>query len=135
SAMPLCWAHAEYLRLRRSLRDGKVFDMPVDTFDRYVKSSTPSTSVAWNRSQKCRTIPHGMGLRILLRDPATIRWTSDAWSTHHDVKTVDTGLGVHTTMLPTGRLDEGTTAMFTFRFADRWEGANYEVTIDRPNGR
>ena len=28
SAMPLVWAHAEYLKLRRSLRDGRVFDMP-----------------------------------------------------------------------------------------------------------
>ena len=28
SAMPLVWAHAEYVKLRRSLRDGRVFDMP-----------------------------------------------------------------------------------------------------------
>ena len=26
SAMPLVWAHAEYLKLRRSLRDGRLFD-------------------------------------------------------------------------------------------------------------
>ena len=28
SAMPLVWAHAEYLKLRRSIQDGRVFDMP-----------------------------------------------------------------------------------------------------------
>ena len=28
SAMPLVWAHAEYLKLRRSLHDGRVFDLP-----------------------------------------------------------------------------------------------------------
>ena len=28
SAMPLVWAHAEHVKLRRSLRDGRVFDMP-----------------------------------------------------------------------------------------------------------
>jgi glucoamylase len=28
SAMPLVWAHAEYLKLRRSLRDGRLFDLP-----------------------------------------------------------------------------------------------------------
>mgnify|MGYP000312505887 CR=1 FL=1 len=27
-AMPLVWAHAEYVKLLRSLRDGQVFDMP-----------------------------------------------------------------------------------------------------------
>lgn len=29
SAMPLVWAHAEYLKLRRSIQDGKIFDLPV----------------------------------------------------------------------------------------------------------
>jgi glucoamylase len=28
SAMPLLWAHGEYVKLRRSLRDGRVFDKP-----------------------------------------------------------------------------------------------------------
>jgi len=28
SAMPLVWAHAEYLKLRRSIEDGRVFDLP-----------------------------------------------------------------------------------------------------------
>ena len=37
SAMPLVWAHAEYVKLRRSLEDGKVFDMPTHTVERYLK--------------------------------------------------------------------------------------------------
>ena len=28
SAMPLVWAHAEYVKLRRSLREGRAFDTP-----------------------------------------------------------------------------------------------------------
>jgi glucoamylase len=31
AAMPLVWAHAEHLKLVRSLHDGRVFDMPVQT--------------------------------------------------------------------------------------------------------
>jgi len=37
SAMPLVWAHAEYLKLQRSLRDGRVFDLPPQTVQRYLK--------------------------------------------------------------------------------------------------
>lgn len=37
SAMPLVWAHAEYIKLRRSLRDGKVFDIPPQTVERYIR--------------------------------------------------------------------------------------------------
>jgi glucoamylase len=36
SAMPLVWAHAEFIKLHRSLRDGRVFDMPTATESRYV---------------------------------------------------------------------------------------------------
>ena len=35
SAMPLVWAHAEYVKLLRSLADGRVFDMPPHTARRY----------------------------------------------------------------------------------------------------
>jgi glucoamylase len=37
SAMPLTWAHAEYLKLCLSLRAKNVIDMPVGTYKRYVK--------------------------------------------------------------------------------------------------
>ncbi|MDQ6913284.1 MAG: glycoside hydrolase family 15 protein, partial [Verrucomicrobiota bacterium] len=36
SGMPLVWAHAEYIKLVRSIRDGKVFDMPPATAKRYL---------------------------------------------------------------------------------------------------
>ncbi|MGH8337247.1 MAG: glycoside hydrolase family 15 protein, partial [Gammaproteobacteria bacterium] len=34
SAMPLVWAHAEYVKLSRSLREERVFDMPPQTVER-----------------------------------------------------------------------------------------------------
>jgi glucoamylase len=36
SGMPLVWAHAEYIKLSRSIRDGKVFDMPPAPARRYL---------------------------------------------------------------------------------------------------
>ncbi len=36
-AMPLVWAHAEYAKLVRSLHDGRVFDMPQQAYERYVR--------------------------------------------------------------------------------------------------
>ncbi|MCB1087365.1 MAG: glucan 1,4-alpha-glucosidase, partial [Verrucomicrobiae bacterium] len=35
SAMPLVWAHAEYVKLVRSLADHAVFDRPVASAERY----------------------------------------------------------------------------------------------------
>jgi glucoamylase len=39
SAMPLVWAHAEFVTLLRSLRDGAVFDRPPQTVARYLSSA------------------------------------------------------------------------------------------------
>src|SRR5207244_9323183 len=51
SAMPLVWAHAEYVKLRRSLGDGRVFDMPAQAVQRRVgRKSTPSPTV-WRSTQ------------------------------------------------------------------------------------
>ena len=36
SAMPLTWAHSEYIKLCRSLAEKRVFDMPVSVYERYV---------------------------------------------------------------------------------------------------
>ncbi len=36
SAMPLVWAHAEYLKLARSMAENTVFDMPAESADRYL---------------------------------------------------------------------------------------------------
>jgi glucoamylase len=36
SAMPLTWAHSEYIKLCRSLDEKRVFDLPVSVYERYV---------------------------------------------------------------------------------------------------
>lgn len=45
SAMPLVWAHAEYLKLCRSLFEGRVFDQPPQTVERYLVKRTTSDLV------------------------------------------------------------------------------------------
>ncbi|RYG04803.1 MAG: glucan 1,4-alpha-glucosidase, partial [Chitinophagaceae bacterium] len=36
SAMPLTWAHAEYMKLASSIAENKIFDLPLPIFERYV---------------------------------------------------------------------------------------------------
>jgi len=36
SVCPLLWAHGEYVKLRRSIADGRVYDAPPQTFARYL---------------------------------------------------------------------------------------------------
>jgi glucoamylase len=41
SAMPLVWAHAEHLKLLRSLHEGQVFDLPPQAVQRYQFERSP----------------------------------------------------------------------------------------------
>jgi glucoamylase len=131
SAMPLVWAHAEYLKLLRSLRDGRVFDLPPQTVQRYVKEKTLSPRMVWRFNHKIRSMPPGKILRIETLAPAVVHWSADDWKTVQDVTARDVGLGIHSADLVTQAISRGQEVKFTFYWpdADHWEGANFIVRV------
>ena len=131
SACPLVWAHSEYIKLLRSIRDGKIFDQPPQTVQRYLVEKRQRTIFGWRMNNKTRTIPRGKTLRIVLISPATVHWSIDGWKTAQDTKTRDSGLGIHTLDLPTASLPVGGQAVFTFFWVkeNQWEGTDYTVTV------
>jgi glucoamylase len=131
SAMPLVWAHAEYLKLRRSLRDGGIFDMPPQTVKRYLKEKTVSPRMIWRFNHKIRSMPAGKILRIEMMAPGVIHWSGDDWKTTYDVTANDVGLGVHIADLLTTELPVGKQVKFTFYWPEtkRWEGTDFVVEI------
>ena len=131
SACPLVWAHSEYIKLVRSLREGKIFDQPPQTVKRYRIEQRKAVYCAWRFNNKCRTIPAGKMLRIVAMAPAMVHWSSDAWHTTHDSATRDTGLGVHIVDLPTAQMRAGDEVFFTFFWPreNRWEGIDFSVTM------
>ncbi len=132
SAMPLVWAHAEYIKLRRSLQQGCVFDMPPQPVQRYQVAQTGSPHTVWRYNQRRRTMPTGKTLRLEIMSPAQIHWSTDGWRTTHDIQTRDTGLGIHLADLPTDKLAKGATVAFTLYWPqdDRWENVDYSVTVE-----
>jgi glucoamylase len=133
SAMPLVWAHAEYLKLCRSLRDGEVFDRPPQTVQRYLgRKPARSRHVIWRFNNKVRTMPARRTLRVETLARALVHWSADRWGTVHDTATHDTTLGVHTVDLPTARLRRGDRVDLTFYWPDanRWEGTDFFVCVE-----
>ena len=132
SAMPLVWAHAELLKLFHSLQEGKVFDTPPQTIKRYIKDKTGSDYAIWRSNLKAKSIPVGKTLRIELRSPAKIHWTTDDWSKSQDSLTRDSGLGIYFVDLPTKELIPGSKIGFTMYWLDQnqWEGSDYRVEVE-----
>ena len=132
SAMPLVWAHAEYLKLRRSIADKRVFDMPAQTVQRYLVEKIESPRTIWRFNHKCRSIERGKQLRIETLSPATVHWSIDGWRTTSDSSTRDTGIGVYVVDLATESLMSGERLDFTFYWPDvrKWEQTNFAVMIE-----
>lgn len=132
SAMPLAWAHAEYLKLCRSLFEGRVFDQPPQTVERYLVRQITSDRIAWRFNNCVRSMSAGRTLRLETLAPAVVHWSTDGWRTVHDLATRDTTLGVHVVDLATAHLSPRASIDFTFYWPDasRWEGADYAVCVD-----
>jgi glucoamylase len=132
--MPLVWAHAEYVKLRRSLFDQRVFDMPPQPVRRYLTDHVRSKLAVWKFNQKLRSLPAGKALRIETLAPGTLHWSDDNWRTRQDLPLQSTGLGVWKVNLPTERLAPGARVRFTFQWQEgRWEGRDFEIEVASAN--
>ena len=127
SVMPLVWAHAEHINLLRSLRDGRVFDMPCQTFNRYCEQRVVSPFVVWRFNHKTRLMPAGKTLRIEFQAPALVHWSGDGWATVTDTLTTPRSFGMHVADL----FPAGSELRFTFYWpeAERWEGRDFLVRV------
>ncbi len=130
SAMPLVWAHAEYIKLCLSHAQGYPVDRPVQTWLRYHGQRPEIPYYLWRLKQCLRTMPRGKELRLLLHAPARVHWGHNGWQGIADVVTEDWGLA-HIAALPTAQLIPGDTVEFTLYWPDKdqWQGEDFQIRI------
>ncbi|HEY1583305.1 MAG TPA: glycoside hydrolase family 15 protein [Chthoniobacterales bacterium] len=131
SGMPLCWAHAEYIKLARSLRDGRVFDQPSATAQRYLVEEKEPAFQSWRFNDKIVSLGKNRHLRLELLAPTTVRWSTDGWANTHNSDTTDSQLGIHYLDLSREKLPHGSELRFTFywRENERWEGRDFSIQL------
>lgn len=130
SAMPLTWAHSEYIKLCASIQNKKVFDMPLQTQERYIKQKKTSQYQIWRFEYPCSIISLDKKLRIEVMANAVIRWSDDGWQTTKETLTKDTGLGLFIGDIPIEN-ENCKDIVFTFFWteAKQWENKNFTVKI------
>jgi glucoamylase len=112
SAMPLVWAHAEYAKLVRSLHDGRVFDMPQQPYERFVRNRRTSTTVVWAPHGRVSRIVEGTSLCIHTPLESRVEWRSSGDETVHRITSRDTTLGLWVAELETASLAAGARIRF-----------------------
>ncbi len=131
SAMPLAWAHGEFIKLALSREQGMPCDRPPRVWERY-KGKRPEVDWRlWVFDCRPQQIPQGHALRVMLPAAATVHWGVNGWQDIRDTETADPVFGRHLADLPTDRLPAGTTVEMTFRWRDSgiWQGEDYRIEI------
>ncbi|MEM0158141.1 MAG: glycoside hydrolase family 15 protein [Thermoplasmataceae archaeon] len=131
SAMPLVWAHAEYIKLLRSLRDGRIFDQPTVVSRRYLEDGRHSMVSIWSFSNKIKQAERGKPLRIQAQSDADLVWTSDNWKTTHNDRLRWNRLDLWSFDIATDYLAGSDTVEFTFFWigSQSWEGKNFQIRL------
>jgi glucoamylase len=134
SAMPLMWAHAEYVKLLRTIADRRVFDLIPLVAERYLNRRGRSDLEIWKPMRRVPTVTPGQVLRVQAEEPFALQWSPDLWQTVNRTVSVPTRMGVTYVDIP---VEEAQRAPFRFTFfwtgRGRWEGRDYEVRVVRPD--
>jgi glucoamylase len=130
AAMPLMWAHAEYIKLLRSVADGGVFDLIPEVAQRYLNHRGRHDLEVWKHHRQVQSVPAGCVLRIQAEDRFMLHWTGDEWKTPIDTTSQATSIDVHFVDIAIAPADRAP-ILFTFRWLEdgRWEGHDYKVEV------
>jgi glucoamylase len=138
SAVPLVWAHAEYLKLLRSARDGKVFDRVDPVYQRYCEPEGRKLLrrklQIYSRKRPIQKITAGDTLRILDEDRFEVVWSVDGWKSTR--RTASHGIGTFgfTADIEIPATVQAGELSWTLQWTEkgRWLGYNVQVKIESP---
>jgi glucoamylase len=131
SAMPLVWAHAEFIKLVASRALRRPFDRPEALWRRYGGRRPDPTHAIWTPRFHISRIRAGQVLSLLLPRPARVHYGFDGWQRVADVDTDDSGLTQHVALLPSGGLAKRARIDFTLFWIDTatWDGHDYRIDV------
>jgi len=112
SAMPLMWAHAEYIKLLRSMRDGQIFDRIPLVAERYLNQRGRKDLEMWKLTRQVSSIIAGATLRVVIPGDFRLRW-SGADGQSNETDSMPSGMGLSYVDLKT-QPGESAPLRFTF---------------------
>lgn len=129
SAMPLVWAHAEFIKLCHSRALGHPVDRPAATWERYQGEAPQLHYRIWQLQQRPPQIKAGEALHIALPAAFTVHWGLDGWQAVQDTNSEDWGLS-HVATLAAESLARAQSLQFTLRWGpEGWAGEDFHIDI------
>jgi glucoamylase len=113
SAMPLVWAHAEFIKLAHSRAAGHPMDRLDTVWQRYEGQRPDANLAVWTPMAPVDTIFQGESLCVCLPQSATIRFQIGDTQDNREIQTTPAGLGLHRATLAAEALGIGETLHFS----------------------
>lgn len=130
SAMPLAWAHAEFIKLAVSRHRHQPFDRPAAVWQRYRGQAPQARHAFWTPAAALSELARDQTLVILLPEPALVHIGSNGWRSVHDLRTTPAGLGRHGIEFSPGDHDDIRSVEFTWRLdSGAWHGRDYVIAV------
>ncbi len=131
SAMPLVWAHAEFLNLLAARHHGRPPKLLASIERRYQAHRPEAATWHWRRSEPFDRLPPGRNLLVEGATPFHLHHGYDGWREIKDTPSVPQGLGMHGVRLDKELLSGHSKIDFTLFFPEdgSWEGADHHVTL------
>jgi glucoamylase len=131
SAMPLVWAHAEYLKLLRSVYDGRIFDRIAAVEERYAKDREHRRLEVFKMRRPIRRMAAGYTLRFISQNHFRVLWSTDGWKTVSSAESTTLGWAGSFADMPTPGEHAGQLSFTLFwPEENRWEGRNFDVELE-----
>lgn len=131
SAMPLAWAHSEFLKLL-AIRDcGHAAELLEPVEKRYGSAWKGAPRLHWREASPFHYLPAGRSLLIEAPEPFVLHSSYNDWDMSADRRSQPTEFGFHGVEFSAAQLGERRDLKFTFYFPERdtWRNADFEISI------
>jgi glucoamylase len=127
SAMPLVWAHAEYLKLALAKCNGRPLEL-LDAVEARYRFAAPQPTVwRWRTGVPVASLPRGHTLVVEDPRPFSLHYSLDDWHTVSVRQADPLPFGMFG--VPLDFLAAAGALVFTRHFDDAWEGRDHRVTL------
>ncbi|MGH8118663.1 MAG: glycoside hydrolase family 15 protein [Rhodanobacteraceae bacterium] len=131
SAMPLVWAHAEFLKLALAVTRRAPIERLKAVAARYRRPPRASC-VHWRDTSPCAHLGAGALLSVEATEPFVLHVAHDGWQQIADIESSPDGLGMHGVQLDPANLGAKQAIDFTRRFLGPrgWEHRDWHVQVE-----
>jgi len=128
SAMPLVWAHAEFVKLVAAQHTGEVIETLDAVADRY-QVPRPARAYRFRTDVPLSRLPAGRDLIIEDDRPFILHRGFDGWQDVAEFAADPDRFGLFTVRLPAADLAGRGSIEFTRRYGETWEGRDWPITL------